>query len=34
MRVARLKITGFRGVSQGSFDHSSRTLLVRVSNVG
>ncbi len=34
MRVRRLKITNFRGVSQGSVDFSGHTLLVGGNNVG
>jgi putative ATP-dependent endonuclease of OLD family len=34
MRVRRLKVTNFRGVSQGSVDFSGHTLLVGGNNVG
>src|SRR5258707_14660327 len=34
MRVRRLKLTYFRGVSQGSVDFSGHTLLVGGNNIG
>src|SRR5215813_7782563 len=34
MRVRRLKITNFRGISQGSVDFAGHTLLVGGNNIG